>query len=96
MAATVHRPLRVKAYTADSIWRQYYKLSKQLQDLSTDVVLLSEIHLKPHERFFMINYHFYRTDCFPGRNGTIAIADKEKPCIGSTRGLRLCGGQASD
>jgi hypothetical protein len=25
--------------------------------------------LKPHDRFFTPNYHFYLTDQFPGRNG---------------------------
>jgi hypothetical protein len=38
-----------------------------------DVTLLSEIYLKPHdEKFFIPNYHFYRTDCFPGRKGRTA------------------------
>jgi hypothetical protein len=26
-------------------------------------------HLKPHERFFILNYRFYRTEPFPGRKG---------------------------
>jgi hypothetical protein len=47
---------------------------KQLQDLHIDVALLSETHLKPHERFFIPNYHVYRTDRFPGRKGGTAIA----------------------
>jgi hypothetical protein len=38
------------------------------------VALLSETHLKPHERFFILNYHFYRTDRFPGRKGATAVA----------------------
>jgi hypothetical protein len=38
------------------------------------VALLSETHLKPHERFHIPNYHFYRTDCFPGRKGGTAVA----------------------
>jgi hypothetical protein len=29
----------------------------------------SETHLKPHERFFIPHYHFYRTDRYPGRKG---------------------------
>jgi hypothetical protein len=39
-----------------------------------NVALFSEMHLKPHERFFVPNYHFYRTDCFPGRKGGTAVA----------------------
>jgi hypothetical protein len=31
--------------------KQRYELSKQLQDLHADVALLSETHLKHHERF---------------------------------------------
>jgi hypothetical protein len=51
-----------------------YELSKQLQDLHIDVALLSETHLKPHERFHIPNYHFYRTDRFPERKGGTAVA----------------------
>jgi hypothetical protein len=36
---------------------------KYLQDLHMVVVLLTETHLKPHERFFIRNYH---TDRFTG------------------------------
>jgi hypothetical protein len=56
------------------IWRQRYELSKQLQDLHTDVALLSETHLKPHQRFFVPFYYSYGTDCFPGRKGGTAVA----------------------
>jgi hypothetical protein len=38
------------------------------------VSLLSQTHLKPHESFFIPNYHFYRTDRFPGRKGGTAFA----------------------
>ena len=38
------------------------------------MALLSETHLKPHERFCIPNYFFYRTDCFPGRKGGTAVA----------------------
>jgi hypothetical protein len=38
------------------------------------VALLPETHLKPHERFFISNYHFYHTGRFPGRKGGTAIA----------------------
>jgi hypothetical protein len=54
--------------------RQRYELSKQLQDLHVDVALFSESHLKPHELFFILNYHFYRTDRHPGRKGETSVA----------------------
>jgi hypothetical protein len=38
------------------------------------VALLSETQLKPQERFFIPNYHFYRADRFPGRKGEIEKA----------------------
>jgi hypothetical protein len=69
MSVRVRRPLKVIALNANGIWRQRYELSKQLQDLHTDVTLLSEPHLNPHERFFIPNYHCYRTERFPGRKG---------------------------
>jgi hypothetical protein len=67
MTAKFHRQLKV--INKNEIWRRRYELSKQLQDLHTDVAVLSETHLKPHERFLIPNYHFYRTDRFPGRKG---------------------------
>jgi hypothetical protein len=36
--------------------------------------LFSETNLKSHERFFISNYHFYRTDRHPGRKGGTAVA----------------------
>jgi hypothetical protein len=69
MAARVHRPLKVIALNKNGFWRQRYELIKQLQNLHIDVALLSETHLNRHERFFIPNYHFYRTDHFPGRIG---------------------------
>jgi hypothetical protein len=54
---------------ANGITSRRYELSKQLQELHTDVTLLSETYLKPHERFFIPNYHIYWTDRFPGRKG---------------------------
>jgi hypothetical protein len=36
--------------------------------------LCSQPHLKHHERFFIPTYHFYRTECFPGRKGRTATA----------------------
>jgi hypothetical protein len=38
------------------------------------VALFSETHLKPHERFFISNFHFYRTDRHPGKKGGTAVA----------------------
>jgi hypothetical protein len=69
MAVRFHRLLNIIIFNASGIWRQCYELSKQLQDLHTDVALLSETHLKPHVRFFIPNYHFYRTECSPGGKG---------------------------
>jgi hypothetical protein len=77
MAARVHRLPKVITFNANGIWRQRYELSTQLQDLHTDVALVSETHLKTHERFFIPNYHIYRTNCFPGRKGGPAVAEKE-------------------
>jgi hypothetical protein len=67
MTVRIHRPLKVIAFNASGIWRRPYELSKQLQDLYIDVSVLSETHLKRNERFCIPNYHFYRTDRFPGR-----------------------------
>jgi hypothetical protein len=61
---SVHRPPKVIAFNANGIWRRRYELSKQLQDLHIDVALFSVTYLKSHERFFIPNYHFYRTDRF--------------------------------
>jgi hypothetical protein len=69
MATRVHRPLKVIAFNANGIGRQCYELSEQLQDLHEDVALISETYLKPLERFFIPNFHFYRTDRHPGRKG---------------------------
>jgi hypothetical protein len=70
----INRPLRVIAFNTNGIWRQRYECSKQLQDLHihVDMALLSETHPKNHERFFFPNYHFNRTDRFPGRKGGTA------------------------
>jgi hypothetical protein len=37
------------------------------------VALLSMTYLKPHERFFIPNYHFYRTDRFPGEGTAVSV-----------------------
>jgi exonuclease III len=73
MTSRVHRTLKILAFNANGIGRQRHELSKQLQDLSIDVALFSETHLKPHERFFIKNYHVYRMDRYPGRKGGTAI-----------------------
>jgi hypothetical protein len=77
MANRVHRPLKVIAFNANGIWRQRYGLSKQLQGLHTDVALFSETHLKPHDRFSIPNYHFYRIDHHLDRKGGTTIAVKK-------------------
>jgi hypothetical protein len=64
MAARVDTPLKVIAFNANGIWRRRYELSKQL-----DLALLSETHLKPHERFLIPDYFFYRTGRFLGSKG---------------------------
>jgi hypothetical protein len=74
MANRFHRPLKIIAFDANDIMKQRYELSKQLEDLHVDVALFSETHLKPHERFFISNYHFYRTDRHPGRKGVTAVS----------------------
>jgi hypothetical protein len=74
MATRVHRPLKVIALNANGIGRQRYEFSKQLQDLHVDLALFSQTHLKPHEKSFIPNYHFYRIDSSPGRKGGTAVA----------------------
>jgi hypothetical protein len=73
-SARVHRPIKIIEFNGNGIWRRRYELSKQLHDLNINVALLSETHLKPHERFFTPNYYFYRTRRFPGRKGGTAVA----------------------
>jgi hypothetical protein len=73
----LHRSLKVIALSVNGIRRERYELSNQLQNLHIDVALLSETNLKPHERLFISNYHFYWTGRFPGRKA-------ELPCSEST------------
>jgi hypothetical protein len=62
------------------------------------VSLLSETHLKPPERFFILNYQFYLTDCFPGRKGRTAVAVRKgiphnhaiRPPFVSTEATGVC------
>jgi hypothetical protein len=49
------------------------KHSKQLQDLQTDVALLSETPLKPYERCFVRNYYLYQTDTRIKGGNSIAV-----------------------
>jgi hypothetical protein len=53
-----------------------FKVATVLQQIMTElnVALFSETHLKPHETFYISNYHLYQTDRFPGRKGGTAIA----------------------
>jgi hypothetical protein len=73
MTTRVHRPLKDLEFNANGIGRQRYELSKQLQE-RTDVALLSDTDLKPHESCSVPNYHFYRTDNLPSRKGGTAVA----------------------
>jgi hypothetical protein len=73
MATRIYRPHKVLAFNANDIGRQRYELSKQLEDLHVDVALFSETHLKPQERIFISNFHFYGTDHYPGRKGGTAV-----------------------
>jgi exonuclease III len=77
MNSRVHRPIKIIAFNANGIIRQRYEFSTQLQTRRIDVALLSETHLKPHERFSVINYHFYRNDRHPVIKGGTAIAVKK-------------------
>jgi exonuclease III len=74
MTSRVHRPLKIIAFNANGIGRQRHELSKQLQDLSIDVTLFSDTHLKAHEGFFIPNYHVYRMDRYPDRKRGTAVA----------------------
>jgi len=74
MKTSIHRPLKGVALSANCIARQCFELSKQLQAERIDVALLSETHLKPHERYCIRNFHVYRTDGHPDVKGGIAVA----------------------
>jgi hypothetical protein len=50
MANRIHMPLKIVAFNANGIMKQRCELSKQLQELHVVIALLSEAHLKPHER----------------------------------------------
>jgi hypothetical protein len=61
----------------NGIARQRHELSKQLQDLHIVVALFSVTHLKPHDRFHIQNYHFYRIDREPERKVGTAVAARK-------------------
>jgi hypothetical protein len=73
MITRAHRSLKVIVFNVNGIVRQSCEVGKQLQGLHVDVALLSETHLKPHERFFILNYHIYWTDCFLSRKGELPL-----------------------
>jgi len=66
MTTRAHRPIKVVALNVNCIGRQRYELSRQLQNHHIDVTSFSEKHLKPHENFFIPNFHIHQTDSFPG------------------------------
>jgi hypothetical protein len=74
MATRILRNLKVIAFNVIGTERQRYDLRKQLKDLYVDLTLFLEPRLKPHERFFIPNYHFYRFDRYPDRKGGAAVA----------------------
>jgi hypothetical protein len=74
MANKVHRPLKAIAFNANGISKQRYELRKLLQGLHIDMGLFSETNLKPYERLYIPNYHFYRIDRHPERKGGTAVA----------------------
>jgi hypothetical protein len=49
-------------------------LSKQLQDPYINVEFFSDTQLKPHWRFFIQNYKFYRTNHHLQRKGSTGVA----------------------
>jgi hypothetical protein len=80
MAIRIHRRLI-------GIARQRYELSRQLQDLHVDVTLFSETILKTHNRNFISNYHFSRTDRNPGKKAEQPLQLEKKflkPCSPTT------------
>jgi hypothetical protein len=74
MDTRVQRPLKVIAFDANGTGRQRCELSKQLQVLYIHVALFAVARLKPHERFFIPNYHFYRTARYLGGKGGTTFA----------------------
>jgi hypothetical protein len=62
------------------------------------VALFSDTHLKPHERFFIPNFHLYQTDRYPGGKGRTAVAIRKciphshinLPSLVSVEATRVC------
>jgi hypothetical protein len=94
----LHRPRKVRASNANGVGKQLFEVSKQLQGRHIDVVLPSETNLKPHEIYFIPNYHFYRTDLFPYlKRGTVVFVTKyiphnhrDLPPLASTEVTEIC------
>jgi hypothetical protein len=77
MSITVHRPLKIIAFNANGTGTQDHEVRRQLQYCKIDIVLFSEAHLKPHMRFYIPNYEFYRTDHEDRHKDRTAIAVKK-------------------
>jgi hypothetical protein len=60
--------------------------------LHIDVALFSEANFKAHERFFIPNFHFYRTDRFPERKGgtTTPVSHVDLPVLASREDTGVC------
>jgi hypothetical protein len=71
MTARVHRPLKFILFNASDIG------GSTLSSVNS----WSQTHLKPYERFFFPNYHFYRTVRFPGRKGASVVAVDLPPLV---------------
>jgi hypothetical protein len=55
------------------------------------VTLLSQTQLKPHDRVYIPNYHFYRTDRFLGREGGTAVTVRKNiPHLVSVEATGVC------
>jgi hypothetical protein len=61
LATRVHRPLNIMSFEGGAM------SSVNSSRTYIYVWLCSQRHLKPHERFFLPNYHFSRTDRFSER-----------------------------
>jgi hypothetical protein len=72
MPTTGCRPLKIIAFNANGIGRQAYEVRTQVQDLKIDA-LFSEIHLKPHIRFYIPNNDFYFTYHERGTKGELLL-----------------------
>jgi hypothetical protein len=65
---------QIFAFNANGIGKQRFELSKQLQPYRIDMAILSETHLKPHERFCIPYYRVKQTDRFQDLKGGTAFA----------------------